>query len=114
MSEQKIYFGGVKEINGNFGTFHRISFSKTDLEEMMCHLDEKNYINLNMNKRREPSQWGQTHSLTLDTWKPEGQRQDRQEYTPPQTTQQEYREQEQMQTQAPDFDSIDDEEDLPF
>ena len=73
MSEQKIYFGGAKEIHGNFGAFHRISFSKKDLEEMMANLNEKGYINLNMNKRRDPSQYGQTHSLTLDTWQPNQQ-----------------------------------------
>lgn len=75
MSDQKIYVGGAKEINGNFGAFHRISFSKQDLETMMNNLNEKGYINLNMNKRREPSQYGQTHSLTVDTWKPNQQAQ---------------------------------------
>lgn len=70
MSEQKIYVGGAKEINGNFGAFHRISFNKQDLETMLNNLNAKGYINLNMNKRREPSQYGQTHSLVVDTWMP--------------------------------------------
>ena len=86
MSEQKQYVGGAKEINGNFGAFHRISFNQQDLELLMNSLNEKGYVNLNMNKRREPSQYGQTHSLTIDTWQPQPQGQ--QQYpNPPQAQQ---------------------------
>lgn len=73
MSEQKQYVGGAKEINGNFGAFHKISFSQQDLELLMQNLNEKGYVNLAMNRRREPSQYGQTHSLVIDTWRPEPQ-----------------------------------------
>jgi len=66
----KIYVGGGKVVNGNFGLFHRISFNKKDLETMLNNLNSKGYINLNMNERREPSQYGQTHSLVIDTWEP--------------------------------------------
>ena len=118
MSEQKKYFGGAKEIHGNFGAFHRISFSQKDLEEMLNNLNSKGYINLNMNKRREPSQYGQTHSLTLDTWEPEntGQnRPDRQDYNPPQTTNQQHIQQAHAQVpQVPNFDDVNDPEDCPF
>ncbi len=70
MSQQKIYVGGAKENNGQYGTFHRVSFSKQDLEILMQNLNSKGYVNLNMNKRREVSQFGQTHSLVIDTWQP--------------------------------------------
>ena len=70
MSE-KIYVGGAKEKNGNFGPFHSISFSAEDLEVLMQNLNAKGYVNLNMNKRREPSRFGQTHSLVIDTWEPQ-------------------------------------------
>jgi len=92
MSEQKQYVGGAKETSGNFGTFHKISFKREDLELMMNNLNSKGYVNLNMNKRREPSQYGQTHSLVIDTWEPsesqqfqQGQHQEYQKpvYTPP-------------------------------
>ena len=73
MSNEKIYVGGAKEVNGNFGAFHRISFNKQDLETLMSNLNAKGYVNLNMNKRRQPSQYGQTHSLTIDTWEPNQQ-----------------------------------------
>jgi hypothetical protein len=70
MSNEKIFVGGAKEINGNYGAFHRISFSKADLDILVSNLNAKGYVNLNMNKRRQPSQYGQTHSLTIDTWEP--------------------------------------------
>ena len=70
MSEKQ-YVGGAKEINGNFGAFHKISFSQQDLELLMQNLNEKGYVNLAMNRRREPSQYGQTHSLVIDTWQPQ-------------------------------------------
>ncbi len=73
MSEEKIYVGGAKEVSGNFGEFHKISFKREDLELMMQNLNAKGYVNLNMNKRREPSQYGQTHSLVIDTWQPDSQ-----------------------------------------
>ena len=73
MSEQKIYVGGAKEMSGNFGAFHKISFKREDLELMMQNLNAKGYVNLNMNKRKQPSQYGQTHSLVIDTWQPDPQ-----------------------------------------
>jgi len=70
MSEQKIYVGGAKEMSGNFGVFHKISFSHNDLNMLMENLNAKGYVNLNMNKRKQPSRYGQTHSLVIDTWQP--------------------------------------------
>lgn len=70
MSEEKIYVGGAKEMSGNFGAFHKISFSHNDLNMLMENLNAKGYVNLNMNKRKQPSQYGQTHSLVIDTWQP--------------------------------------------
>ena len=73
MSEEKIYVGGAKEMSGNFGEFHKISFKREDLELLMQNLNAKGYVNLNMNKRKHPSQYGQTHSLVIDTWQPDPQ-----------------------------------------
>ena len=137
MSNQKIYVGGAKEINGNFGAFHRISFNKQDLETMMNNLNAKGYINLNMNKRREPSQYGQTHSLTIDTWEPnqgqggggfQQQNQGFQQQQTPQYQQPAYQPPPAQQandmadlnnnrppvTEMPNFDDINDPEDCPF
>ena len=66
----KIFVGGAKEMAGNYGGFHKISFSAKDVETLQQNLNAKGQVNLVMNKRREVSQYGQTHSLTIDTWQP--------------------------------------------
>ena len=38
------------------------------------HVNEAGYVNLTLAKRREPDQYKNTHYVTLDTWKPTGQR----------------------------------------
>ena len=68
----KTYFGTVKEKSGQYGTFHNISFKREDLEKMIENLNEKGYINLTMNKRKEDGKYGETHSLTLNDYKPQG------------------------------------------
>jgi hypothetical protein len=70
MSNEKTYVGGAKEMTGNYGVFHKISFSAQDLETLKSHLNAKGYVNLAMNQRQSPSQYGQTHSLVIDTWQP--------------------------------------------
>jgi hypothetical protein len=77
MSDTKIYFGQGKEFKfEDGGTTLNISFSKKDLDEMKGYLNEKGYINLRCTKRKEPSQYGQTHSIVLDTWKPKAAQND--------------------------------------
>lgn len=63
----KIYIGNGKQ--SKFGV--RLSFSRKDLETMQANLSEKGYINLNLNERKEVGKFWETHSMTVDTWKPE-------------------------------------------
>lgn len=62
---QREYVGNAKQVNNQYGTYFQLSFSRQDLELMMSKLNEKGYVNLNMNERREPSQYGQTHSISI-------------------------------------------------
>jgi hypothetical protein len=70
MSQEKIYVGNGKAIIGNFGVFHKLSFSAQDLETLKSNLNSKGYVNIAMNERQSPSQYGATHSLVIDTWEP--------------------------------------------
>jgi len=71
MSEQKVYFGNGKEHTFNDGgSIVKLSFSSNDLANMSGNLNEKGYINLVLSKRREEGKYGETHYMTLDTWKP--------------------------------------------
>ena len=95
MSEEKIYVGGAKEVSGNFGEFHKLSFNRDDVQKLMNNLNDKGWVNVNMNRRKEVSQYGQTHSLVIDTWQPtqqqappQQQQQYQQHQAPPQQQQQ--------------------------
>jgi hypothetical protein len=67
----KIYVGRSKEQDSKYGIFHKISFSADDLKTLQSNLNKKGYVNLNMNKRKEASKYGDTHCITIDTWQPE-------------------------------------------
>ena len=43
------------------------------IEFVKAHANEKGYVNLIVSKRKEVSQYGETHCVCLDTWVP-GQR----------------------------------------
>jgi hypothetical protein len=74
MNTEKKYYGNGKETEFNDGgKLLKLSFSKDDLLDMLQNLNDRGYINLNVNRRREPSQYGHTHSIMLDTWKPNTQ-----------------------------------------
>lgn len=74
MSEPKIYVpkssakafkfnDGNETINLSFKTAEFIEFIKT-------HTNEKGYINLNVSPRRQTGEYGDTHSVSLNPWKP--------------------------------------------
>lgn len=69
MSEKK-YYGNGKEIETQYGPLLKLSFNKTDLEDMLTRLNAKGWLNLNVNRRQSPSEWGHTHSIQLDTYEP--------------------------------------------
>lgn len=68
MSEPKIYVGKGKA--GKYGT--KISICLTDLpKEHINEYQGKKYINLEINEMKQPDKFGKTHTITVDTWKPE-------------------------------------------
>jgi len=74
MSEQKTYIGNGKEhVFPDGGSIVKLGFSAKDLAIMNEALNEKGYTNLVLTKRKEPSQYGDTHYMTIDTFKPKPQ-----------------------------------------
>ena len=73
MSEapQKQYVGSAKEKQGKYGEFISLSFSQKDLDILNASKNERGYVNLVINRRNQPGTYGETHSVTIDTWKPE-------------------------------------------
>lgn len=80
MAEQKQYVPkcGVKTVTfQDGGEMFKLNFhAETLINFVKANTNEKGYITFGMTERREPSQYGDTHSLWLDTWKPKegGQR----------------------------------------
>lgn len=70
MSE-KTYIKGVQLKEA--GKYNTIRFSgKTDefIEQLKSITNEKGYFNLDINKRRDVGKYGETHSMTVNDWKP--------------------------------------------
>lgn len=68
----KIYVGTGKAIQTQYGELLKISLTEDDVETLKENFSN-GWVNLNVNKRREPSKKGATHYLVIDDWKPEKQ-----------------------------------------
>lgn len=73
MSDQKLYVGSGKTQSGKFGEFYKLSICLSDLptEHITTGKNGKKYINLAVNKKQAPDQYGKDLSVQVDTWKPE-------------------------------------------
>ena len=72
MSSEKIYAGSGRKIDGQYGTFRKISVCLNDIpKEFINDYKGKKYVSLLVNDRKEPDQFGKDLSVTIDTFKPE-------------------------------------------
>ena len=73
MENKTIYCGSGKTQSGKYGEFFKVSICLSDLPKE--HITEakngKKYINLAINRKKEPDQYGKDLSVAVDTWKPE-------------------------------------------
>ena len=79
--EKPIYAPGSIKLNDKLNWFClRYSFNAEKMIEFIkANTNEKGYVNLQIKEKREPDQWGNTHTAVLDTWSPkEGGQQQRQ------------------------------------
>jgi len=66
MSEH-IYCGKGKK--GQYGI--RVNLCLSDIpREHMTQSKGKTFVNLDVSERRTPDEWGNTHSVKVNTWKP--------------------------------------------
>lgn len=67
----KIYCGRGKR----FGQYNTISVSicldDIPIEYITTSKNGKRYVKVNVNEKREADDWGNTHSVEVDTWKPD-------------------------------------------
>lgn len=81
---EKIYAPlSVKEIETQYGPLLKLSFRADKMREFIeANKNAKGYVNLNVNRRKEVGEYGDTHYATLDTWEPRGQQAERQASEP--------------------------------
>ena len=72
--EKKVYLSNLKTIGQTQGIKGRIYADKTDAH---WQIDDKGreYLAFAIWPNREPDQYGNTHAMILDTWKPDAAKQ---------------------------------------
>lgn len=68
MSDEIIYVGRGK--TSKFGVRMSLCLSDIPKEHITTANNGKKYINLELNEKRQPDTYGNTHSIKVDTWKP--------------------------------------------
>jgi|TARA_R110002012_G_scaffold310425_1_gene518634 hypothetical protein len=73
--EDKIYVGsGTEKFDGNLVS---CSLCLSDLpSEHVFEYSGKKYIKLNVQKKKQADEYGKTHYVAVDTWKPEPKKQE--------------------------------------
>lgn len=75
--ENKIYCGSGKTQISQYGEFYKISVCLDDLPEEHVNTAKngKKYVNLIISRKKETDQYGKNLSVTVDTWKPNSEKQ---------------------------------------
>ncbi len=64
---EKIYCGSAKVVETKFGKVLKLSLRAEDVEKLQENLTN-DWVNVWVNKRKEASESGFSHYLTVDTW----------------------------------------------
>lgn len=81
----KIFIGsGVAKFNGDLV---ECSVCITDAESHIFEYNGKRYLKIKVQKKRQPDNYGKTHSVEVNTWKPEKTQRPAQNAQPSQSTQ---------------------------
>lgn len=75
-----IYVGSAKERATQYGTEYNLQLEIDDLAQYMAEYGYvnkagKHVVRLKIARRREVGRFGETHSVEVNTWKPDGTRQ---------------------------------------
>jgi hypothetical protein len=69
MAQEKIYVKNVSVKEGKFGL--KLSGKAEDvIAQIKANTNSRGYFNWNIDKRREVGKYGETHSVSVDTWEP--------------------------------------------
>ena len=77
MNEQKtdkVFIGGGKKITGQYGDFRSVSICLSKIPaDAKFEYNGQEYVKLNISDKREADQYGKDVSVSVNTWKPEAQ-----------------------------------------
>lgn len=81
MDNKPNYIGGkFKVITGKYDDMYAISLCLEDLQKIATESKNgKHYAKIKVTKKKEVDQWGNTHTMVEDTWKPEKREEEREE-----------------------------------
>jgi hypothetical protein len=80
MVNDKIYCGSGR-VFGKYNTLGlSICIDDIPVDFITAGKNGKRYIRVNVNQKREPDKYGKTHSVEVDTWKPNTQPEKKEEY----------------------------------
>lgn len=75
MNDEKKIYAPVSAKMNTFASGHSILKLGINVEKFKAFLDqfknERGYVNLGISQRRKESDFGETHTVWLDTWKPD-------------------------------------------
>jgi hypothetical protein len=71
MSQDRKFVGSGKEVAGY--DLVNVTLKKSDLDNNYFNYNGQEYIKLTVGKKREADQYGKTHAVWLNEYKPEGQ-----------------------------------------
>lgn len=75
--KETIYAGSGKKVATQYGDFRAVTVNLTDLpSEHIFEYNGKKYIKLNVNDKKEADQYGKDVSVSVNTWKPEAQKEE--------------------------------------
>jgi hypothetical protein len=110
---EKIYCGSAKARDTQYGEELTVSVNLTECTKWFKDYGyiskdgEKHFITLKINRRKEPGKYGETHSVTVDTWKP-GEKAEQARHVPMQ------RQDTQYTNHAPNTEPAPFPDDIPF
>jgi hypothetical protein len=69
---KKVYLANLKSF-GNFGSIKGRIYADKTAEHWQTDDKGRKYLPIIINLNKEPDQYGNTHAIVLDTWKPDTQ-----------------------------------------
>jgi hypothetical protein len=67
MSEKKYIGGSAKAVQTQYGEIINLSLKLSDLQAIV---NDRGYVSITIMKRREPGQYGDTHSVVVNEYQP--------------------------------------------